>query len=325
MKFTRLFSLASLAFALSLQTSAHAADGDTQVLKWKDGKKAAFMLAFDDSAPSQLKNVVPELEKRKIVGNFYLVTGNKLYGAIKRRWEAAAKSPYVAVANHTFTHKGVNSAAEMEPELARCNEVLHSLKPEGKKPRLFGFGRPGGVPWKVTPEEQAAALAKNHLCDRPPFFGPPIHYKSAEATVAAVDAAIAKGEMGHLDFHGVGEDWLVTPLDWFTALLDKLESVRDQLWITDVVSWHQYVTERSSAEAKTVSADTDTVTLELSCKSDPALYDLPLTLSTQVPAAWENCLVTQGANTEALLVKDGAVTYDAVPGGGLITLKKDQP
>lgn len=325
MKFTSLLSLASLVFALSQHTTAQGADGDTQILKWKDGKKAAFMLAFDDSAPSQLKNVVPELEKRKIVGNFYLVTGNKLYGAIKRRWEAAAKSPYVAVANHTFTHKGVNSAAEMELELARCNEVLHSLKPEGKKPRLFGFGRPGGVPWKVTPEEQAAALAKNHLCDRPPFFGPPIHYKSAEATVAAVDAAIAKGEMGHLDFHGVGEDWLVTPLDWFTALLDKLESVRDQLWITDVVSWHQYVTERSSAEAKTVSADKDTVTLELSCKSDPALYDLPLTLSTQVPAAWENCLVTQGANTKALLVKDGAVTFDAVPGGGLITLKKDQP
>lgn len=304
---------------------ASAADGDTQVLKWKDGKKAAFMLAFDDSAPSQLKNVVPELEKRKIVGNFYLVTGNGLYNAIKRRWEAAAKSSYVAVANHTFTHKGVNDAAELDPQLAQCNEVLYALKPEGKKPRLFGFGKPGGVPWKVTPEEQAAALAKHNLCNRPPFAGPPINYKSAEATVAAVDAALAKGEMGHLDFHGVGEDWLVTPVEWFTALLDKLESVRDQLWITDVVSWHQYVTERDSAEIKTVSSEADAITLELSSKADPALYDLPLTLSTKVPAAWENCLVSQGANTKALMVKNGAVTYDALPGGGTITLKKDQP
>lgn len=312
------------AFLLSFQIIS-AADGDTQVLKWKDGKKAAFMLAFDDGALSQLKNVVPELEKRKIVGNFYLVTGNKLYGALKRRWEAAAKSPYVAVANHTFTHKGVNDAAELEPELARCNEVLHSLKPEGKKPRLFGFGKPGGVPWKVTPEEQAAALARHNLCNRPPFAGPPINYKSAEATVAAVDAAIAKSEMGHLDFHGVGEDWLVTPVEWFTALLDKLESVRDQVWITDVVSWHQYLTERGSAKIKTVSSDADAITLELTSKADTALYDLPLTLSTKVPAAWENCIVTQGANTKALLVKDGTVTYDAVPGGGPITLKKDQP
>lgn len=313
-----------LVFALAVPFAA-CAEGETQVLKWKDGKKAAFMLAFDDSAPSQLNNVVPELEKRKIVGNFYLVTGNSLYAALKRRWEDAARSPYVSVANHTFTHKGVNNAAELDPELAKCNEVLYKLKPERKQPFLVGFGRPGGVPWKVTPEEQKAALAKHHLCDRPPFFGPPIHYKSAAETVAAVDAAIAKGEMGHLDFHGVGEDWLVTPVDWFTALLDKLESVRDQLWITDVVSWHQYVTERSSAEIKNVKADADNISLELTCTADPVLYDLPLTLSTKVPADWENCLVTQGANTKALPVKNGAVTYDAVPGGGAITIKKDQP
>ena len=297
-------------------------DATTQILKWKDGKKAAFMLAFDDSAPSQLKNVVPELEKRKIVGNFYLVTGNKLYAALKRRWEDAAKSPYVAVANHTFTHKGVNNAAELEPELAQCNEVLYKLKPLGKQPRLFGFGRPGGVPWKVTPPEQASALAKHQLCDRPPFAGPPINYKSAEAAIAAVDAAIAKGEMGHLDFHGVGEDWLVTPVEWFTALLDKLDSVRDQVWITDVVSWHQYVTERSSAEIKSLKSDQDAISLELASKADPVLYDLPLTLSTKVPAAWKSCVVTQGASSTTVPVSDGAVQYDALPGSGTINLKK---
>lgn len=311
----------TLVLALTVPVAAFA-EAETQVLKWKDGKKAAFMLAFDDSAPSQLKNVVPELEKRKIVGNFYLVTGNSLYGALKRRWEDAAKSPYVSVANHTFTHKGVNSFAELDLELAKCNEVLYKLKLERKQPFLVGFGRPGGVPWKVTPEEQKAALAKHHLCDRPPFFGPPIHYKSAAETVAAVDAAIAKGEMGHLDFHGVGEDWLVTPVDWFTALLDKLESVRDQIWITDVVSWHQYVTERGSAEIKNMKSDASSISLELTCKADPALYDLPLTLSTKVPADWKNCTVNQGASSTTTAVRGGSVQYDALPSGGVIALKR---
>ena len=51
--------------------------GTTQILKWKDGKKAAFTLGFDDSAPSQLAHVVPELERRKIVGTGTLGTGNK--------------------------------------------------------------------------------------------------------------------------------------------------------------------------------------------------------------------------------------------------------
>ncbi|MDB6006095.1 MAG: Polysaccharide deacetylase [Prosthecobacter sp.] len=325
MKFQRIcLSLTSLLVTALTPAFIFAADRDasTQILKWKDGKKAVFMLAFDDSAPSQLKNVVPELERRKMVGNFYLVTGNSLYSALKRRWEDAAKSPYVAVANHTFTHKGVDNAVELEPELALCNEVLYKLKPEGKQPRLFGFGRPGGVPWKVTAEEQKTALAKHQLCDRPPFFGPPIHYKSAAETVAAVDAAIAKGEMGHLDFHGVGEDWLVTPVEWFTALLDKLESVREEVWITDVVSWHQYVTERSSAEIKSLKSDQDAISLELTCRADPVLYDMPLTLSTQVPADWKKSTVTQGSSSLTATVRDGKAQYDALPGGGVITLKK---
>ena len=97
MKRTRRFLLsATFIFATALFSlctpdadATEPADAGTQVLKWKDGKKAAFMLGFDDSAPSQLRNVVPELAKRKIVGNFYLVTGNSLYASLKRRWEDA--------------------------------------------------------------------------------------------------------------------------------------------------------------------------------------------------------------------------------------------
>jgi peptidoglycan/xylan/chitin deacetylase (PgdA/CDA1 family) len=53
--------------------------GDTQILRWKDGKKAAFMLAFDDGCPSHLKHVIPELEKRKIPGTFYLNPAKSLF------------------------------------------------------------------------------------------------------------------------------------------------------------------------------------------------------------------------------------------------------
>ena len=194
------------------------ATSGTQILKWKDGAKACFVLAFDDGAPSQLTNVVPELQKRKIVGTFYLVTGNSLYASLKGKWEEAVKSPYVVVANHTFTHRGVNNAEELGPELEKCNEVLLALYPERKKPRLIAFGKPGGVPWMVSDEELKTALDQRHLINRPPFAGPPIHYKSAAAMIAVVDKALNQGGMGHLDFHGVGGDWLVTPLDWFTAL-----------------------------------------------------------------------------------------------------------
>ncbi|MEP6669639.1 MAG: polysaccharide deacetylase family protein [Chthoniobacter sp.] len=294
--------------------------GQTQILKWKDGKTACFTLGFDDSAGSQLKNVVPELVKRKIVGTFYLVTGNSLYAHLKPQWEEAAKSPYVVVANHTFTHKGANNAEELEPELAKCNEVLYALHPERKQPYLIAFAKPGGVPWIVPNDAFEAALAKHHLLNRPPFAGPPINYKSSEETLAVVDKAIAKGDMGYLVFHGVGGDWLVTPVEWFTALLDKLEKERDQLWITDTASWKKYVTERDTAAVKIVEASKTRLRLQLTAKTDPT-YDDPLTLSTTVPADWKTCQVEQGTTKTTVPVKNGSVQYSAVPNGDEIVLR----
>ena len=300
------------------------APAETTVLKWKDGKKAVFMLAFDDGCPTHLKNVIPELEKRKIVGTFYIVTGNRLYKGLQLKWEIAARNPYVEFDNHTFTHKGASSVAELEPELEKCNEVINRLYPDRKQPRLIAFGKPGGVPWKISSDELKTALAKYNLIDRPPFYGPPMHYKSAAECIAAVDKAIAKGEMGHLDFHGVGGDWLVTPMEWFTALLDKLEASRDQLWITDTASYQKYLTERQSAEVKVLQSDKSGIRIELSSKADPAFYDLPLTLSTKVPADWKSCIIEQKAAKTTVAVQNGAVQYSALPGGGEISIRPAQ-
>ncbi len=293
---------------------------ETQVLKWKDGKQAAFLLSFDDSCPTHLTNVIPELEKRGIVGNFYVVPGKGTYPGKKAQWEKAAQSPVVAIANHTFTHVGANDSAQLDDELGKCNEAIKALYPERKWPRLIGFGKPGGVPWKVTKEEVDPLLAKHHLVGRPPFWGPPIHQKSAEECVKTIDQALAKGEMGHLDCHGVGGDWLVTPMDWFIAILDKFDAEKERLWVTDVVSYHQYKTERETAEVKVLQSVPRGIRLTLTSKADPALYDLPLTLETVVPGDWKACVVKQDGKETPVTISDGKVRYAAIPGGGEIQL-----
>ncbi len=321
MKALCLATLTALCIA-RFATVAESAEHDvSRVLKWPDGKKACFMLGFDDSCKSQLDHAIPLLEKHKMVGTFYLVTGNGVWKGTKPKWEAAAKSPYVSVANHTFTHDGTEDPADLDEELAKCNEVLYQLHPEWKKPRLIGFARPGGVPWTVTAEQQAAALKNHDLVDRPPFHGPPFHFNSPEQMTGVVDAALAKGEMGHLDFHGVGGDWHVTPVDWFSGLLDKLDTHREELWITDVVSWHQYVTERDRSKIAIVQSDAKTIRLQLTSDLDRALYNLPLTLETKVPADWKTCAVTQGENHLKVATQDGCVRHAAVPGGGEIRIE----
>ena len=294
--------------------------GDTRVEKWKDGKRAAFLLAFDDSAPSQLKYAMPELQKRGLVGTFYINPGNGPYKNEQKTWEKMAREPGIVLANHTFTHVGAADAAQLDDELAQCNNAINKIFPDRKTPRLIGFGQPGGVPWKVTDQEFKAALDKHHLVNRPSFYGPPFHQKTPAECVAVIDNALARGEMGHLDFHGVGGDWHVTSMEIFTAIVDKLDAEKTRLWSTDVVSWHQYVTERNSAEVKPVAVAAGQLRLALKTKADPALYDLPLTLSTRVDGAWKQCTVTQGKLTAEVGAVDGVITYDATPGGAEIVI-----
>ena len=51
----------ALCIALIFSASAWSADGPgaTRVAKWKDDKQAAFILMFDDSCQSHVKNAIP--------------------------------------------------------------------------------------------------------------------------------------------------------------------------------------------------------------------------------------------------------------------------
>ena len=298
-----------------------AGPGATTVLKWKDGKKAVFLLMFDDSAPSAMKTVIPELKKRGMTGTFYVVPGGGPFMGSKKSWETELPGPGIVYANHTFTHKGATTAAQLDEELAKCNDGIAKCYPGLKQPRLISFGKPGGVPWTVTKDELNTALAKYNLIDRPPFKGYPINYKTTEAMLALVDTALTKGEMEYNVFHGVGGDWLVTPLEVFTALLDKLEANKDQLWVTDAISWHQYAAERKGTEVKVLEAGKDRIRIRLTSPENPALYDLPLTLSTQVPREWKQCRVTQGSKSTIVPAAGGTVRYSALPGAEEITLQ----
>lgn len=291
----------------------------TQVAKWKDGKQAVFFLAFDDGCPSHLKNVIPELHKRKIPATFYLIVGS---GMVRDQpaWTKEAKTPEVVLGNHTFNHKDITNAAQLDQELRQANEAINARVAPASSNRLISYGQPGGVKWTVSKEEIQAALSNHNLVNRPPFWGAAIHVKTTEDMEKLVDVAIKKGDLGHLDFHGVGGDWLPASVEFLHATLDKLETEKDKLWITDHISYHKYLTERNAAEVKVLASQPKQIRIQLHANVDLKLYDQPLTLVTKVPADWRSVQVRQGKTKVAVAVVDGLLKYDALPGTQEITL-----
>jgi peptidoglycan/xylan/chitin deacetylase (PgdA/CDA1 family) len=291
----------------------------TTIAKYPGNRRTAFMLQFDDNCYTHLDVVIPALQKRKIAGVFYINCARPNYPDRKAEWQAAFRDPLVIIANHTWSHVGATSVEQMDDEITKANDAIRELVP-GKWPRLVSFARPGGVPWTVTEEETLNCLAKHHLVRRPAFLGPVLQQKAVADSVATIDKALATGEPGHLDFHGVGGDWLVTPTDWFNAILDRIEANLADIWTTDPASLHKYQFERDTGFVKELARTNEAISQRLTSTADPSLYDAPLTLLTPVP--WTACRITQGGRAIDAIVTDGIARYDAMPDGSEIRVER---
>jgi len=307
--------LAVLAF------SATAADEAVRVAKWKDDKKAAFALMFDDSMTVHIKNVLPELKKRNLVGTFYVNPGSGQFKAYKGAWEKDIPAAGGVLANHTFTHKGAKTPENLEEEITQANDVIRAIDP---KATLISFGIPGVKQgeWAVTKEQVADALKKHKLLLRPDAGGHwgGINHKTGAALVAHIDKGLTNGNFEFCAFHGVGGEWLSVDLPPFVELLDALVAKREQLWITDVISAQKYETERSTAKVSVEKKGAE-LHITVKCDADAALYNQPLTLIAKVPADWKKCQAIQGSAKTDVTVTNGQAMFDAVPNGEAVVLK----
>ena len=309
--------------------------GATRIAKWKDDRKAVFLIMFDDSCPSHWQIAIPALVARNLVATFYINPGKAEYSKFKGKWENEIWKTGMVYGDHTMTHQGVKDLENADWEIGACAKVITDIGP-GKKPRLISWGMPGVGPgkWNISGEQLKSLLAKYHLVSRPTFdgHGAVYHWQKTEQMLALADKGIKAGDMEYLVIHGVerGPDmnwgyqdfWALKQTILF-GVLDGLKERRDRgdLWITDHISYHQYLTERTSAKVRTLPAGPGVIKRELTSAADPNFYDLPLTLVTQVPAGWRQCRIVQGTRTATAVPVNGAVQFEALPNGGPITLE----
>lgn len=309
-----------LVLTVAVSTAMAVSAADVSVCKFPDGKSGAFLLAFDDGCPSQLAHAIPVLEKYRVPGTFYPITEAGHFKARKADWIKAAKSPYVTLGNHTSTHKGVKTPDELDKQLADANAVLKEMQPELPWPRLISFAVPGGVPWKIEPAELKAKLDAQHLVERPKFQTPPWFCKTVAEAEAYIDRCIAAKQMGHIDFHGIGGDWLSNPTEYLEGVAKKLDSVRDRLWLASAEDWNKYTAEQAVAQVKVEKETANEVALTVSPGAlDPAIYDLPLTL--ELKTDWKRVRLEAGCAVSELAAQDGKVKF-SVPAGVKAVLKK---
>ena len=297
--------------------------GETIIARWKDNKNAAFTMNFDDSMISQADVAMPSMVERGLVGTWYINPGMNRYKSRKKVWEEIAPQTGQDLAVHSMTHDSVSNYADADWQLGENARIIWSLRPSGTS-KLLSFCWPGATTWELSDEQKNTLINKYFLIHR--------HSKISARTDLGVNSkvliknvkkALSEKTWLSIHFHGIGDEYLSIEKDDFIQLLDYLVTVKNRLWIAGFIDVHKYVQERDTAEVAVLETTDNQIRLRLTSDKDPLLYDEPLTLITNVPTHWHNCLVMQNGKSVSRKVRNGEVIYNAIPGKGEILLRID--
>jgi len=140
-----------------------------------------------------------------------------------------------------------------------------------------------------------------------------------------VDTAAARRDTWLvLVIHGVdGLGYEALPSTMLDEYFQYIKSKNNNLWIATFGEVTKYMREREAANVKETRKK-DRILISLNHPLDKSMYNIPLTLRTNVSAHWKHASVKQGNHLQKIAVANGAggasVQYRAYPNEGVISI-----
>jgi len=311
-------------------------EGTVILCKWKDNKKAALTLNFDDSSNGQATLAIPALNERNMKGTFYVNPGYYTYIANKTIWEALTPETGHELANHTMHHSGASTREETFYEVGEAAKEIWKIRGDADCGSLIAFNRGGGTSWNE--QDLADALAQFCCYDRQEPIGESYESLSVDAgsnasqMYAIVPTIIERGRLGRCHFHGIAAENGNPPNDggesgvWieeFKSFLDMVKKAGDKLWQPTFSEAFKYAKERNNSTISINKPNDESYSITLNCTLNKQYFDQVLTLVVCVPKTWTKCTVEYNGNNEKYSISDGFVVLNIKPGYGAATITKN--
>ncbi|WP_269523128.1 polysaccharide deacetylase family protein [Coraliomargarita parva] len=267
---------------------------ELSICKFKDNKAAAVSLTFDDGILDQYTIARPLLNEHQMPATFFVVT-NAANTALERRsdpslaqkmsWEQIAQLSDEGheIGNHSLSHKiklvGQNEAV-LNTEVTEAAAMIEEQV--GIRPVSFAF------PWNAYDEQSLGYVMASHLNARTQQYGIGRNFRihHAEAWVERLTQKRAWGvAMLHAiipDYHGY--DPLPNGEADFAALLDLLQSHREDLWIATFGEVSMYTQLRNASELHWLE---DGHRFIIRTELDTSVYNIPLTVRVTEGEDWK--------------------------------------
>jgi chitin deacetylase len=311
-------------------------DGNSvQIGFWKDFKRSAVSITFDDGNERQFYGAMPIMDSLGIKGTFYVVCE----GSEVIPWDylnEAAKRGH-EIGSHTVHHVVLFNVSDevAEVEARASKEII--LKRIKNQTQPFTFCYPGGY----SDKRSRAIISKYYIAAR----GVRNHYNSDTTDVYQLRTQWAgsrttyKSLNAYLNFvlrnttwmiemyHGFdGQFWDPIPLELFRKHMIDIAKNSDKLWIAPVRDVVRYRKERQSAVVSFDSITESKITFYLNDTLDDQVFDLPLSLKVLLPLEWSNLIVKQGDSLLCFKIENyldnNFVLFNALPNNQLISIQK---
>jgi peptidoglycan/xylan/chitin deacetylase (PgdA/CDA1 family) len=288
-----------------------------RIANWPDGRSAALSLRFDDSHPSHLSKAIPILDEYGFQGTFMVNPGPKEPGRRAHfafetqhaEWAAVVKRGNHQLANHSAHHRGAQGDDDMDREIGSAAQAIRALTPGS---RLMALNLGGGTRWETTRTLRCYLDRYDQFDASSGSLGmDDIYGARVEAFRNAVQRHLERGLWCRVHFHSIGEGLSSSEAN-FRAALEIAREHQDRLWIAGMADIHKYQTERNSSRLTLVDSDAQSLTFQLGCTTDHALYDQPLMLELTLPTGTDAAAMTiqdeAGTLQTTTLVQDGQQT-----------------
>ena len=269
------------------------------VCLWKQNKRAAYTIAFDDVRPSHYLISAPELSKRTMVGTFNLNTANV---SNWNHWRTVAKRGD-ELASHTVHHVKLTALSDdsIRWELQKSKEIIERMVPQNGP--VLSFTNPYGLG-----DERVKSIVKQYYLSERDNWGTNVSSMTPEQLYDVkgigvyppfdqaklkekLELTLKKRAWILIYFHTVTTnpdttDICQCPLDFFIDHLKFVQSKRDSFWIATQRDVAKYILARTGAAVELQKINSFTIKIRIKNVVKVNLLDLIVSVRLKLPVEW---------------------------------------
>ena len=313
----RLIIMASMAAAIGC--SADLTSDSVKVTDYKDGKKCAVSLTFDDSMKEHYTIVAPELEKRGFRGTFWMCGGwmpaDPQADTTHFTWAEAKEMSDNGheMSNHSWSHPYLTMISEEEliEQIRKNDEAI--LENIGKPSTTFCF------PYNAFNEKVLEKVMTGRIGARLKEFWLGGQHSPKEYLTKTVEDALAAGSWITGMTHGInyGYDCYTDPTE-FTDFLDYLKSLEERIWVGTFRDVAAYTAVAKDVKLTVAPAEKG-ITVTPATTLDKTLYETPLTM--EVTTGGKKIKAEQDGKQLEVTYSGDKAYFSFCPFGGTVAIR----